>query len=340
MANLASVTAVHLSTSRVPFFEKHWQATSYSFRFLQKLIPAAAGLMLPASDLNCPIFAVDATHPKTAEYMWVWEVLGLKPETHFILILHTPPIPATIHFRLDSTNLNLPAPLRLSSPAPSLASTHRSPLGSSFSQQSQPASEYSYSPISEIPLANFGDQLLPDTTFPVACSLVGLTEADIQRATRQSDAKQLVPMVQNWSAAAHVLAKLCLSDNTSSYRFSGGLVVTLEGVLVCELSWGSVKTFTNKSGWYHWAAEAATLFWPSSSVPSMTLCKQDSDYDLYMTWQAICFIWQAGGPLQTGILPQKSSTNPVEQHATALTQSMIAKFKSKLTQKLVHSRYL
>jgi hypothetical protein len=72
-------------------------------------------------------------------------------------------------------------------------------------------------------------------------------------------------MVRNWAAAAHVLAKLCLSVEKCSYRFSGGLEVKLESILT-ELGW-SVVMYTKKSTWFRWAAEAAALFWPTLSVP-------------------------------------------------------------------------
>ncbi|KAF8176255.1 hypothetical protein K438DRAFT_1847196 [Mycena galopus ATCC 62051] len=318
----------HLATTRAPFLEGNWQDTSYGFRRLQPLVPATAEFEIPDNRLNLlsDIFAVDAGHTKTVDYVRMWAASGIEATTHFVLVLWAQASPTIPSFPPSL----LPSPLRLLSPAPSssTSSSQRSHLSLSFSQLSQPISEF-HSPIPEVPPADFGDALRPDTTFPMACQIIGIAPADIQRARRDKKSG-LVPMVRNWEAAAHVVAKLCLSVDTQEHQFSGGLKVTLADVLA-ELGW-VVLSFIWKSTWYLWAAEAATLNWPGS-VPREGEC----DFELYMLWKAICFLWKLAGPIRTGNIPSKGSADPEERAAASLTQDILQKARTKLAPLLVKS---
>ncbi|KAJ7504930.1 hypothetical protein B0H11DRAFT_2221118 [Mycena galericulata] len=328
---LQSPIAVALATSRVPFFKEDWKATSYGFRTLPSLNPDAAMFAIPQDTIQpySEVFAVDIAHPVTVDYMRLWEVMGIKPGTHFILAfwdpLHQLPPPAS---RFSS-----PAPhLRLPSPVPSIHTSSGHTRHSSHTSFSQPASDYAHSPMMEVPPINFEDCLSSSTTFRDACRFLGLSDGDIICAIfadANSQSKQLVAMVQNWTAAAHILAKFCISPENPVHTFSGGFKATLD-LILAELKW-SKASYTKKNNWYRWAAHAATLFWPRANFP----VAGDSDFDLYMNWRAICFIWQAGGPAATGSVMSKDSTDPFEKAASGFTQQCIEKVKVRLTNLLV-----
>lgn len=119
----------------------------------------------------------------------------------------------------------------------------------------------------EAPPMNLEDCLSPSTTFRDACRL-GLNDGDIICAIfadANSQSEQLVAMVQNWTAAAHVLAKFCISPENPVDTFPGGFKATLDSILA-ELNW-SKESYTKKNNWYRWAAHAATLFWPRVNFP-------------------------------------------------------------------------
>lgn len=116
---LQSPIAVALATSRVPFFKEDWKATSYGFRTLPSLNPDTAMFAIPQGtiQLYSEVFAVDIAHPVTVNYMRHWEVMGIKPETHFILAFWDP-----LHqLAAPASRFSSPAPhLRLPSPVPSI----------------------------------------------------------------------------------------------------------------------------------------------------------------------------------------------------------------------------
>ncbi|KAJ7436556.1 hypothetical protein FB451DRAFT_1193854 [Mycena latifolia] len=228
------------------------------------------------------VFAVDGNHPETVNFMRVWGVMGIKPDSHFVLAFVVPTNPVSPSSR-----------------------------------------DYSLSPFPDIPPANFGDQLTPATTFIQACAVLGLSAADVESARFKSSTyqdKQLVAMVQNWTSAGFILAKFW------------GFSITLNSILG-ELGW-TKSSYNKKAKWFPWAARAATLFWHELLVPT----EGDSAYELYRIWRGICFIWKAGGPIATGILPSKSSTDPDEKDAAALTQQTIESSKVKLSECLVDAK--
>ncbi|KAJ6448517.1 hypothetical protein C8R45DRAFT_1115202 [Mycena sanguinolenta] len=282
---------------------------------------------MPRNDAYSEVSAIDVGHPITAGYARTWE-LQIKPETHFVLALWPPSNSLMPGSHLPS--LALEPSSRIPSPAPSLGTS------SGHSQHSFPpsqmTSEYSHPSIPDVPPTNFGDFLLLGTPFLEACRILGLSPADIARAKFVGTGpagRRLVAMVQNWAAAAHVLAKFCISLESPTHRFSGGLEVELQAILT-EIGWTN-HSFSKKNLLYLWAAHSATLFWPTAEPP----VESGSDFDLYMTWRAICFIWRAGGPAQTGIDPSKNSDDPVEKAAAGLTRTKIKSERVKLTRLLV-----
>jgi hypothetical protein len=97
-----------------------------------------------------------------------------------------------------------------------------------------------------VPPTNFGDYLLASTSFLEACRILGLQETDIARAKFKTTGavKQLVAMVQNWAAAAHVVAKFSVSPDSPTHCFPGGLEVKLATILD-EIGW-TEHTFSKK----------------------------------------------------------------------------------------------
>ena len=47
------------------------------------------------------------------------------------------------------------------------------------------------------------------------------------------------------------------------------------------------------------------------------------EYDHYMLWQGICFLWGPGGSIATGIVPNMDSSNESEKKAAILTQNQV-----------------
>ncbi|KAJ7675263.1 hypothetical protein B0H17DRAFT_1334722 [Mycena rosella] len=326
---LDSSISTELSTTRVPFFKQDWQDIGYGYRKLANFAPATATMTVPQAfcQPHIEVFAVDSSHPETVNYMRIWGVMVIQSDSHFVIAFQTP------------TTLGLPllAGSRLSSLAPSFHTSsghtrHNSHLSLGLTQASR---EFSASPVpsplSEFPLKIFGDHLVAGTTFAEACIVLNLSIVDVANARFKGtqQAKQLVTMVQNWTSAALVLAKFCVSPQKLSHQFSGGLSVNFDMILT-ELGW-TKSSYIKKAKWYLWAAEAATLFWYKAMVPA----EADSDFALYRIWKAICFIWKVGGPVTTGIAPAKMSNDPDEKDAAALTQQTIESSKTNLSKKLV-----
>ncbi|KAJ7913417.1 hypothetical protein B0H13DRAFT_1873853 [Mycena leptocephala] len=317
---LQSTMAVQIATTRVPFFEMDWKATSYGFRPLLPLIPAAAELELPEDNLHSEIFAIDPSHPKTAAYARIWELL-IKPEKHFVLALWAPP--TSLMPSIPGSHLPVLSPnplLRIPSPAPSFG------ISSGHSQYSFPpsqaVSEHPHSPIPDVPPTNFGDFLLASTSFLEACRILGLQETDIARAKFKTTgaAKQLVAMVQTG------LQQPMLSRN-SVFRPTAQHTASL---VDSRSNW--LQFWARLDGQSTLSAKKSTS-WPTAEPPA----EGASDYDLYLTWRAIWFIWQPGGPAQTGQIPSKTSRDPVERAAAALTQTKIESERVKLTCLLIET---
>ncbi|KAF8148307.1 hypothetical protein K438DRAFT_454330 [Mycena galopus ATCC 62051] len=105
---LNSMVVGHLATTRAPFLEGNWQDTSYGFRRLQPLVPATAEFEIPDNRLNLlsDIFAVDAGHTKTVDYVRMWAASGIEATTHFVLVLWAQASPTIPSFPPHSFHLH------------------------------------------------------------------------------------------------------------------------------------------------------------------------------------------------------------------------------------------
>ncbi|KAJ6516894.1 hypothetical protein C8R47DRAFT_1206108 [Mycena vitilis] len=309
-----SSSPIGLATTRVPFFKNGWQDTGYGYRSLANIIPAAAALTLPDSllQLDDEVFAVVPGHPETVNYMRMWDMAGIVPQTHFAVALFAPDL-------LLSLPSNSPLPLPFSSTHPSF-STLSQVSGSLFEDYPQD---------SQLPEPAFGI-LGPRTTIPEACTILGISNSDIQRAKYAGStpsAKQLVAMVRNYVSFTSILEKFGVSFDNRSHRFPGGLEVTLSSLL-SDRGW-TEHTYKKKNRLYSWAAVAATQFWHTPSPPGAT----DTTYNLYQKWRAICFIWAPNGPIDTGDLNSLKAAD-----LPTLTQANIEAIKLPLSLMLVDQR--
>ncbi|KAK7012545.1 hypothetical protein R3P38DRAFT_3209896 [Favolaschia claudopus] len=303
---LHSASQLQAATTRVPFFETDWQATGYGFCTLPALISASATLEPPGNDCSKLVFAVDTDHPKTAQYIRTWARLGGSSffRHHFIIVLWLPPIS---HQSLLSSRLSSIPSSRTSSPAPGLPGhIHRAV---SLSQLSHLSSDYSHSPISEVPSAGFGDRLVPNTSFADACAVLGISAAEIKQAERNRQRGTIIPLIRGWDATSRILAKFCVSAQSRTFRFSGGLEVSFSDIL-WELGWVEAY-FQKKSRWLNTAMALSNRSWPIDNVPA----ENTANADLYELWNTICFIWGPGGPAQTGVAPNRRSNDRREAAA-------------------------
>ncbi|KAJ7650341.1 hypothetical protein FB45DRAFT_859141 [Roridomyces roridus] len=296
---LSAQTAVDVATMRVPFFSgRDWQSTEYGFRMLPSCIPASAEMVVPSGshDNVSLVFAIDLEHPKTVDFLRMWQVTGIQPETHFICIFFPP--------------LTLAA------------------LGPPAQRQScLPRSEGSAGG-ADVPPMDFGQQLTPSTSFDEACTILGVSRDEVEKGRYRADTahKALLFMVQNWAASTHILAKFCVSQSPE-HTFPGGYVARRTSILT-SLGWGEIS-FSKKTKWYTWASQAACRSWKQDPVAGISHPLQstfifsfilDSDSALYGKWRGICFLWKQGGPLITGKLPLESSGDRDERATAGLIQ--------------------
>ena len=62
-----------------------------------------------------------------------------------------------------------------------------------------------------------------------------------------------------------------------------------------------------------------------------TVVPGNPEYDHYMFWQGICFLWGPGGSITTGIGPKTESSNQTEKRAATITQNQIQTAKKTLS---------
>jgi hypothetical protein len=55
------------------------------------------------------------------------------------------------------------------------------------------------------------------------------------------------------------------------------------------------------------------------------------EYDHYMLWRGICFLWGPEGSITTGIVPNIKSSDDTEKKAATITQNQIQTAKRTLS---------
>ena len=60
------------------------------------------------------------------------------------------------------------------------------------------------------------------------------------------------------------------------------------------------------------------------------LGRNNPEYDHYMLWQGICFLWGPGGSFTTGIVPNIDSSSEPEKKAATINQNQIQTAKRSL----------
>ena len=282
-----------IATTRIPSFGNDMQDPVNGYRSLGMLSSVNAQMEFPSQatiQLGRELLAVQSDDPITKAFEHTWAPLGLKLETHFIIIFNQLSRDGSLFSLRDITS----APG--SSQINSAPGSHQSSVG----YQPVPSRLFS-SPVNADWLRGLADastdisrtnspalgtaaqfvqstaaqgvsNLVPGTPIEVVCRQHAISDGEMRSAMFLTTEKSLLSMVHNYRQMSHILSQLGLQQRDAAFipsqavLFPGGLVLSA-GDVVKHFGW-TAESFKHKSVWFGWAEDVAVSQEWNGSPPS------------------------------------------------------------------------
>lgn len=295
----AEVDPVKIATTRVPSFGNDMQDPAYGYRSLGTLSSVNVQMEIPSHtiQLDRELLAVQSSEPITKAFERIWAPLGLRSETHFIIIF--------THFPRDGSLFSLrdfssaagsqscqsslgyqaaPSPI-FSNPvnadwlqgladASNKTSRTNSPasagVGANHQQSTNSPARFATQFVQSTAPQDM-PELTPGTSIDVVCRQYAISDDKMRSAMFVTTEKSLLSMVLNYQQMSHILSQLGLKQRDAAFipsqtvSFHGGLVLSA-GDVVKHFGW-TAESFKHKSVWFGWAEDAVALQEWSSSPP-------------------------------------------------------------------------
>lgn len=246
----------NVSTIRIPSFDPaDMQNPLHGYRFLGPLHTFQMQPLAPEGyfDAAHDVLAIHASYgdTRTMHFENMWGPIGVNLQSHFMLIVCSPPPSAPA--ATDIFQLPLPDILD-SLTAASDWNTPPLPSVSSTSLSMAPALSAT---------ETFLNSAAADASMEAVLDGCGITVQQIQSARFIGRLKSFCAMVKMHQSASNILQTLGLNSYDATQTDSSGLVVSAPAILV-YLGWSS-QTHQNKSRHYTSAARAAGQRWKESA---------------------------------------------------------------------------